>query len=98
MCEEILAAAIRGNEAETLGIVEPLYGTCCHVMYILKKMKNGEVPRCENQDGKCCEEGTGTTRREHQRGYNGTTNNNYLNIAGDTMRLNPANCKKQWGQ
>ncbi len=29
--EEIFATAIRRNEAETLGIVEPLDGTSCHV-------------------------------------------------------------------
>src|SRR5688572_278559 len=35
MAEKILAAVIRGDESETLGIVEPLHGTCSHV-YVLK--------------------------------------------------------------
>src|SRR5688572_7099116 len=35
MAEEILAAVIRGDESETLGIVEPLHGTCSHV-YVLE--------------------------------------------------------------
>jgi hypothetical protein len=30
--EEILAAIVRGDEAETLGVVEPLYGTCAHCL------------------------------------------------------------------
>ena len=33
MREEISAAIIRSHEAETLGIVEPLNSTCCHVLY-----------------------------------------------------------------
>jgi hypothetical protein len=39
MGEEIIAAALRGDEAEALGIVEPLHGTCCHVLYILQKIE-----------------------------------------------------------
>jgi hypothetical protein len=31
MHEEILAAVIGRDEAEALGVVEPLYGTCTHV-------------------------------------------------------------------
>src|SRR5207248_5092660 len=31
MGEEIFAAVIRRDEPETLGVVEPLNGTCCHV-------------------------------------------------------------------
>jgi hypothetical protein len=38
MGKEILAAILGRNEAEALGIVEPLYGTCCHVLTILKKI------------------------------------------------------------
>src|SRR5260370_1363569 len=34
MREEILAAVIRRDEAETLRVVEPLYGTCSHVYSI----------------------------------------------------------------
>jgi hypothetical protein len=35
MGEEILAAVIRGDEAETLRVVEPLNGAFCHVHLIL---------------------------------------------------------------
>jgi hypothetical protein len=31
MREEVFAAVIRRDEAETLRVVEPLYGTCRHV-------------------------------------------------------------------
>ena len=30
VCEQILAAVIRGDEAKTFGIIEPLNSTCCH--------------------------------------------------------------------
>jgi hypothetical protein len=39
MSEEIIATAFGGDEAKALGIVEPLHSTCCHVLYILKKIK-----------------------------------------------------------
>jgi hypothetical protein len=42
MREEILAAIVRGDEAEAFGIVEPLDCTCCHISYP-KKMK-GDCP------------------------------------------------------
>jgi hypothetical protein len=35
MREDVFAATIRRNEAETLGVVEPLYGTSCHERVIL---------------------------------------------------------------
>src|SRR5664279_1614244 len=37
MREEIFAASIGGNEAETLRIIEPLHGTCCHFCNSLNK-------------------------------------------------------------
>jgi hypothetical protein len=37
VCEEIFAAAIRSNESETLGVVEPLYSTLLH-LHSLKKI------------------------------------------------------------
>ena len=36
MSEEIITPVSRGNEAEALCIVEPLYSTCCHVLKLLK--------------------------------------------------------------
>ena len=30
MREEIFATAVRSNKAETLRVIEPLHGTCCH--------------------------------------------------------------------
>jgi hypothetical protein len=30
VCEQILAAVIRSDEAKTFGIIEPLYSTSCH--------------------------------------------------------------------
>ena len=30
MCEQVFAAIVRGNETETLRVVEPLYSTVCH--------------------------------------------------------------------
>ncbi|CAI07142.1 hypothetical protein ebA1872 [Aromatoleum aromaticum EbN1] len=36
MREKIVATAFRSDETEALGVVEPLYGTCCHVLNILK--------------------------------------------------------------
>jgi hypothetical protein len=44
MGEEIIAAIFRSNEAETLGIVEPLNCACCHVLNILKKQMKGRAP------------------------------------------------------
>jgi hypothetical protein len=32
MREQVFSALGRGDEAEALGIVEPLYGTGCHVL------------------------------------------------------------------
>jgi hypothetical protein len=34
MCEKVFAALIGGDEAETLGIVEPLDGAVGHVCYL----------------------------------------------------------------
>lgn len=30
VCEEILAAFVRSDEAETFGVIEPFNSTCCH--------------------------------------------------------------------
>jgi hypothetical protein len=42
MREEILAAIVRGDEAEAFGIVEPLDCTCCHISY--PKKIEGRLP------------------------------------------------------
>jgi len=47
MREEILTAPVGGDEAEALGIVEPLDGTCCHVLNILKKSEKGTTPEAK---------------------------------------------------
>src|SRR5690606_18830095 len=39
MGEEVIATGFRRDEAKTLGIVEPLDGTCCHVLNLLKMGK-----------------------------------------------------------
>src|SRR5690606_16844014 len=39
MGEKILAAVIRGDESEALGVVEPLYGTCCHSIFLGKVVR-----------------------------------------------------------
>src|SRR6266480_3112031 len=39
--EEILAAVIGRDEAEALGVVEPLYGTCTHVCFLDIDWKEG---------------------------------------------------------
>jgi hypothetical protein len=36
MREEIFATAIRSNKAETLRVIEPLHGTCCHFCISLR--------------------------------------------------------------
>jgi hypothetical protein len=33
MREQVLAALARGDEAEAFGVVEPLYGTGCHLLF-----------------------------------------------------------------
>jgi hypothetical protein len=33
MREQVFTALGRGDEAEAFGVVEPLYGTGCHVIY-----------------------------------------------------------------
>jgi len=42
MGEEIIASVFRGDEAEALGIIEPLYSTCCHILS-LQKIKRGNI-------------------------------------------------------
>ena|SRR5690348_14630070 len=52
MREEILAAVGGSDEAEALRIVEPLDGTCCHVLISLLNDKGGDAPGWgEDQDG-----------------------------------------------
>ena len=44
--EQIFAAAVRRNESETLGVVEPLHSTCCHFCNSSRKRKDiGTVSR-----------------------------------------------------
>jgi hypothetical protein len=52
--EQILATTIRGDETETLGIVEPLHGTSCHVLKLQKKIKWG-CPRMNTTACSLCE-------------------------------------------
>jgi hypothetical protein len=37
MREQVLAALARGDEAEAFGIVKPLYGTGCHLLFLYEK-------------------------------------------------------------
>jgi ClpP class serine protease len=39
--DKIVAAGVRGDEAEALGIVEPLDGTCCHILNLQKNRMRG---------------------------------------------------------
>ena len=39
--EKVLAAVIRRNEAEALGVVEPLNGTCTHVCFLGINLREG---------------------------------------------------------
>jgi hypothetical protein len=50
--EEIVTTTIRGDETETLGVVEPLDGTICHVLNFLKNKNKTRVRLSgETQDG-----------------------------------------------
>src|SRR5512141_1364823 len=51
MGEKIIAAVFRSNEAEALGIVKPLYSTCCHVLKLLNKNKGG-MKKCPAPQGR----------------------------------------------
>lgn len=42
VCEQIFAAFVRGDKAETLGVIEPFYDTSCH--YISYLVKLGTCP------------------------------------------------------
>jgi hypothetical protein len=46
--EQILAAAVGGDKAETLGVVEPFNGTCYSCLLFLEKIIKGLRPKCEN--------------------------------------------------
>src|SRR5207302_5854334 len=52
--EEILAAVIGRDEAEALGVVEPLYGTCIHACFLDIGWKEGRIRKkggpAENQE------------------------------------------------
>ena len=50
--EQILAAVIRRDEAETLGVVEPLHGTCshCHFPSLTLTFAAISGPRCGHED------------------------------------------------
>jgi hypothetical protein len=41
MDEKVFAAVIRRDEAEALGVVEPLNGTCTHVISLMSIYKKG---------------------------------------------------------
>ena len=41
MSEKVFTTVIRRNEAKTLGIVEPLHATCCHILNLLKFTGHG---------------------------------------------------------
>ena len=50
--EEVVTTVFGCDEAEALGVIEPLNSTVCHVLYILKKQKKGLAPDWdEGQDG-----------------------------------------------
>jgi hypothetical protein len=42
--EEVFAAVIGRDEAEALGVVEPLYGTCTHVCFLEINNEKGTWP------------------------------------------------------
>src|ERR1039457_4421191 len=42
MRKKIFSAIVRCNKPETLGVVEPLYSTCCHCIF-LNKFKCGRL-------------------------------------------------------
>src|SRR5918994_1909122 len=44
MGEQILAAVVRRDESEALGVVEPLHGTCSHVIHFLKYCCSRDCP------------------------------------------------------
>lgn len=46
MGEKILTSIIRSNESKTLGVIEPLNSTRCHMNYFLKKDENRAKPDC----------------------------------------------------
>jgi hypothetical protein len=78
MGEEIIAAGFRRDETKTLGIVEPLDCTCCHVLNILKKIQIGDGPSRwgETQDSgvmKGKDGGTGNRITGTKPDNNGTT-------------------------
>src|SRR4051812_35682805 len=66
MGKEILAAAIRGNEAKALRVVEPFHGTGCHSRFSLQKLILGVRPNAGRSREK--------RRPDEYRasGYNGT--------------------------
>jgi hypothetical protein len=42
VCEQILTAVIRSDEAKAFGIIEPLNGTSCHIRKLSDKNKSHE--------------------------------------------------------
>jgi hypothetical protein len=42
VCEQILAAVIRSDEAKTFGVIEPLNGTSCHFKKTFNKNESHE--------------------------------------------------------
>jgi hypothetical protein len=64
--EQILAAAVGGDKAETLRVVEPFNGTCTHVYYIPRKNYKWLAPEMRELQG-------GKRRPEEYRvsGYDG---------------------------
>src|SRR5438309_10010553 len=45
MGEQVLAAVVRRDEPETLGVVEPLHFSCRHVAFLDLKLRGGSEPR-----------------------------------------------------
>src|SRR5690348_8739760 len=65
--EKILAAVVRRDESEALGVVEPLHGTCCHVpVPFMWRGESGLAPT-----GMTIKEGIGRPLRHRLRGVEG---------------------------
>src|SRR5207247_7514271 len=50
MREQVLAAVVRRDEPETLGVVEPLHFSCRHVAFLYLKLRAGSEPRFGHDD------------------------------------------------
>jgi hypothetical protein len=87
MGEQILAAAVRGDETEALGIVEPLDCTCTHCIALNKKLKRV-------RDFKKREPSTGRYAGKQINGLGGSAKSLLENPAGAFVRANRLQVKR----